>query len=315
MQNPAALFPGQGSQEPGMGRALAEGHKEVMDLWKQAERACKAELREIYWDGDEAAMADTRFLQPALTVVNIGLWTQLAPHVQPLAAAGHSLGEFSALAAAQVLPVGEILELVTLRGQLMANADPEGKGAMAAVLKLPQAEVEELVREAAEESGKMIVLANLNSPQQFVISGEREAVERLTAMVQERKARAIPLKVSGAFHSPLMAETARELAKAMDKLHWSRARFPVVCNATATAETEVEALRAALEVQATSKVRWIETMRVLWEIGSRTFVEIGPKNVLSKLAKPNLEWTDEAYETAKVDSPEHIEAIKASAQL
>ena len=285
------LFPGQGSQEPGMGRDLAEADGAVMDLWKKAERISGLALREIYWGGDDKSMAATRHLQPALTVVNLALWSRLSGKVTPMAVAGHSLGEYSALAAAGVLSMDAVLELVSLRGRLMAESDPDGRGAMAAVVKLTLPEVEECVARAAKESGKILVVANYNTPGQIVVSGDKDAVDFLQVIAKEAKGRALSLPVSGAFHSPLMEEPARELVKALgllSKSEWNTARFPVYSNATAKPETDAGALKKALERQMTSSVRWIETIRAQWDNGARTFVECGPKGVLGKMVDPIL---------------------------
>ena len=150
----AVLFPGQGSQEPGMGRDVAEASKEAMELWKKAEQISGLPLRAVYWESDDAAlMADTKHLQPALTVVNVTLWQALSGKLSPACAAGHSLGEYSALAAAGALSPESTLELVSLRGKLMADADPDGKGGMAAILKLNREAVNEIAKAAAEAVG------------------------------------------------------------------------------------------------------------------------------------------------------------------
>lgn len=288
----ALLFPGQGSQEPGMGRDLAEADREIMDLWKKAERISGIGLREIYWDGDETAMADTRNLQPALTIANIAFWTRLAPRLSPTAVAGHSLGEYSALYAAGVLPLKAVLELVSLRGRLMRDADPTGAGAMAAIVKLSLEQVEACVAAARQASGELILVANYNTPGQFVVSGTRAAVAAVQAEAKAAKGRAITLAVSGAFHSPLMAEAAAELGKAIDGIAdsaWNKARFPVYCNAAPQAESAPEAIRGLLTRQMTSSVYWIDTITRQWDDGCRAFVECGPKGVLSKMVGPILQ--------------------------
>jgi [acyl-carrier-protein] S-malonyltransferase len=286
----ALLFPGQGSQEQGMGRDLAEAHPEAMALWKKAEAASALPLREIYWDGDEKDMAATRSLQPALTVVNLSLWLRLASRA-PAATAGHSLGEYSALAAAGVLSPETVLDLVSLRGRLMAECDPDGQGAMAALIRLDRSQAEACVAEARARCGKDLVLANYNTPGQFVASGHKEALGLLPALAREAGGRVLPLAVSGAFHSPLMEEASRELNHALNKVgkgEWRTARFPVYSNVTARPETDASALKAALERQMTSPVYWIDTIRAQWNQGIRAFVECGPKQVLTRMIDPIL---------------------------
>jgi [acyl-carrier-protein] S-malonyltransferase len=286
----ALLFPGQGSQERGMGRDLAEAHPEAMALWKKAEAASSLPLREIYWDGDEGDMARNRSLQPAITAVNLSLWLRLAPSCAA-AAAGHSLGEYSALAAAGVLSLETVLGLVALRGRLMAECDPDGQGAMAALLRLDRSRAEACVAEARARCGKDLVMANYNTPGQFVASGHKEAIRLLPSLAREAGGRVLPLAVSGAFHSPLMAEASRELNRALDKLgkgEWRTARFPVYSNASARPETDALALKAALERQMTSPVHWIDTIRAQWNQGVRAFVECGPKQVLTRMIDPIL---------------------------
>ncbi|MBQ9453972.1 MAG: ACP S-malonyltransferase [Desulfovibrio sp.] len=283
MKQTILLFPGQGSQLPGMGRDVAEAMPDAMALWKRAEHISGLPLREIFWDGDEQAMSDTRALQPALTVVNLSLWNALAGRVHPCGTAGHSLGEFCSLAAANVLSPDTVLELTTLRGRLMAEADPEGKGAMAAILKLDLSAVEALVDEASASTGELLRIANYNTPGQFVVSGTKTAVAEAGRLAKERKGRAVELKVSGAFHSPMMAEANRELAPLLRKAVWNRPKFPVYCNAHGLALNDGESIREAVLVQMTSSVQWIDTLRHQYTDGARYWLELGPKAVLGKM--------------------------------
>ena len=310
----AILFPGQGSQESGMGRDLAESSCEAMDAWKQAERASGLELRAIYWEGDDKAMADTRALQPALTVVNINLWRVLSAKISPVATAGHSLGEYSSLVAAGVLPFGSALELVALRGRLMAEVDPEGKGTMAAILKLSLEDAESAVREVASSTGEMIGIANYNTPGQFVASGTKAAICALQDAVKTYKGRALPLPVSGAFHSPLMLEASIEMSKALEKTSWSHAKFPVYPNVTGKGTTDWQELKKRLLEQMTSSVRWIDTISNQWRDATRHFVECGPKGVLSKMVKPILDVypavpAPDSYTVATVANREQAESL------
>ena len=308
----AVLFPGQGSQEKGMGRALAETSAEAAELWLMAEKASGLPLREIYWDGDDAAMADTRCLQPAMTAVTLGLWFHLKSKLSPLAGfAGHSLGEYAALAASGMLEVPAVFELTSLRGRLMAEADG-GDGKMAAVLKLSLDDIEDVVREAARATGQVLLIANYNSPGQFVISGAAPAVEAAGVLVKERKGRAVPLAVSGAFHSPLMAEPAAELEKVLRR---SGLRAPVVApvfhNVTGAPEPDGAKALELMCRQMTSQVRWIDTIAGLWQAGARTFVELGPKGVLTKLLAANLKEAGEPYTALAVASPADAAALEA----
>lgn len=282
----ALLFPGQGSQEPGMGRDLAEQNTDIMALWKKAEQISGLALREIYWDGDEAAMAQTANLQPALTTVNISYWYALSGKIQPGCTAGHSLGELSSLVAAGVLPFDDILALATLRGQLMSQADPDGKGAMAALVKIDLQTVQSVVEATVKQTGEMLVVANYNTPAQYVVSGSKTAIEAVAEQVKAVKGRAVPLAVSGAFHSPLMADAAAEFSKAVNAVaagKWNNARFPVYSNASAAPATDRDIIKDLFIKQMTSSVFWIDTIQNQWKSGVRRFVECGPKQVLSKM--------------------------------
>lgn len=306
----AAIFPGQGSQEPGMGRDIAEHWPEAMELWKKAEAVAQAPLREIYWEGDGEAMAETRYLQPALTVTNLTVWGQVRSRTPVACVAGHSLGEFAALAAAEVLSAEAVLELVTVRGRLMAEAGQGQDGAMAAVLKLQKSQVEELVNTVAEETGQELRIANYNAPTQLVVSGRRSAVERLGQLAKEHKGRAVPLPVSGAFHSPLMQGAAQELAGYMQRLHWREAKLPVYLNVTAQAEQSSETIHSTMSEQMISSVRWSQTIAAQWHDGIRFWLELGPKQVLKKLLAPNLKGQSEDWGALSVGSLPDMAALE-----
>ncbi len=308
----AVLFPGQGSQEKGMGRALAETAAEAAELWRLAEKASGLPLREIYWEGDEAAMADTRALQPAMTAATLGLWFHLRAKLSPIVGfAGHSLGEYAALAASGMIEPAAVLELTSLRGRLMAEA-AGGDGRMAAVLKLTLDDIEDVVRTAREATGRLLVVANYNSPGQYVLSGEAAAVTAAADLVKERKGRAVPLAVSGAFHSPMMAEPAAELEKALRKAGLRAPSVaPVFFNVTGAAEPAADKALDLMCRQMTSQVRWIDTVANLWKAGARTFVELGPKGVLTKLLAANLKDAGEPYTGLSVADPAGAAALEA----
>lgn len=315
MNTLAVIFSGQGSQEPGMGRALAEKNSDIMQLWKNAEKSSGLDLRNIYWDGDEAEQAKTQNLQPALTAVTLGLWMYAAPHLKPQCAAGHSLGEYSAAAACGSISPAKTLELVALRGRLMAQADPDGKGAMAAVVKLKLPEVRELVQKAADDSGKFIHIANFNTPGQYVVSGYKEAVTKIAELAKEAKGRAITLPVSGAFHSPLMQEASVELSKVLDKVNFAKPGFAVWSNSLAQPVTDADSLKAALKSQMTGPVRWIETVSGQWQAGVRQWLEFGPKEVLGKMVKPILSEAgvaDDAYTVLAAGNQEAVDGVLAA---
>jgi [acyl-carrier-protein] S-malonyltransferase len=294
MTKTGILFPGQGSQEKGMGRDVAEADSAALDLWKLAERESGLALREIYWDGEPADMADTRALQPALTVVNLTLWMAVKDKLSPAATAGHSLGEFASLGSSGALGVEDCVRAVTLRGRLMAESGGAGHG-MAAVVKLAQDQVEEIVAQAVDQSGKELRIANYNTPAQFVISGEAEALDAAEILVKAAKGRAIRLAVSGAFHSPLIQEAADEFAAFLDTLAWKAPAFPVFHNATALPEADATSIKSVMQRQMTSSVLWIQTMQAMWAAGVREFIEVGPKGVLFKMLKANLGSEEEKW--------------------
>lgn len=310
LDRPALLFAGQGSQSAGMGRDIAESDPDAMALWLFAEKASGLPLREIYWEGEESAMSDTRALQPALTVFNYTLWNEIRKRtaIKPLAAAGHSLGEFSALAAAGAISPHRAVELTALRGRLMADADPEGTGAMAAILKLGESEVGEIVEKAAAESGELLVVANFNTPVQLVVSGTRKAVDLASKKAKALKGRAVPLAVSGAFHSPLMKDANAEFALALAKTEWRDPDFPVFCNVNAIPATSAESAMLSLMSQMVSSVLWVDLIRNLYLAGARWWLEISPRAVLCKMVNPNLALIADEQTDMRI---EHLNSLSA----
>lgn len=312
----AILFPGQGSQASGMGRRLAEASSDIMALWKKAEAISGIPLREIYWESEDGTlMAETRNLQPAITVVNLALWMSVSGRLRPVCAAGHSLGEFSALAAAGVLGVDKVLELVSLRGQLMADVDPEHIGTMCAVIRLSQEQVEAAAKEVSESTGKLVRVANKNTPLQFVLSGHREAVEAAAEKLKAENPRAkgFPLAVSGAFHTPMMAEASAEFAKLLDRQDWHDAAFPVYSNINGEALREASLLHNAMRRQMTSSVCWIDTISNQWRDGVRRWVEFGPQGVLTRMVRPILVAAgaaDGSYTMVHIPNKDAVDAFE-----
>ncbi len=312
----AILFPGQGSQAAGMGRCLAEASSDVMDIWKKAERLSDLPLREIYWESNDVSlMAETRNLQPAITVVNLSLWLSVSDRLSPVCTAGHSLGEFSSLAAARVLDIDHVLELVSVRGRLMADADPEHVGVMCAMIRLSLEQVEVVAREVSERTGKLVRVANKNTPLQVVLSGHRDAVEEAAELLKRDNPRikGFPLAVSGAFHTPMMAEASAEFAKLLDRQEWRDASFPIYFNINGAPLTEAEAIHTAVRRQMTSPVCWVDTITRQWKDGVRRWVEFGPQGVLTRMVRPILvaaNAEDGSYTTVHIPNMEAVKAFE-----
>ena len=300
------MFPGQGSQERGMGRDVAEAYTEVMDLWKKGEKMANAPLREIYWEGDEQAMTETSYQQPALVLTSLGLWKVLSSRIRPKFFAGHSVGEYTALIAAGVLNQDQALELVSLRGRLMSEAGQIAAGKMAAIMRLSQEKVQELVDQASELTGETLLIANYNTPFQLVVSGAENAVDKVVELAKQNKGKPVSLPVSGAFHSPLMKEAAQELALRMEKMQWHSPHTPVHLNVTAREESNVDNLLTTMQKQMISPVYWTQLILDQWEKDVCKWWEIGPKKVLTNLVKNILRESQEPWEVKTVGSLEDI---------
>jgi [acyl-carrier-protein] S-malonyltransferase len=285
----AFVFPGQGSQAVGMGKALAEAYPPARETFAEADSILGFPLSKLCWEGPEAELGETLNTQPALLTHSVAAWRVLMRELggfQPLCAAGHSLGEFSALVAAGALQFADAVRLTRERGRVMAEAGRAAPGGMAAVLNLDPEALAAVCAQAARESGGVVQLANDNSPGQVVISGGIQALERAMTLAQERGAkRVIRLNVSIASHSPLMAEAARSFAAAVDSTPWSDPRLPVIGNTSARALRTADEIRAEIKAQLTTSVRWVDSVRTMTGMGASVFVEIGTRDVLTGLLK------------------------------
>jgi [acyl-carrier-protein] S-malonyltransferase len=287
MPNVVLLFPGQGSQTPGMGKDLAERFPAACEVFLAADAAIGAPLSGLCFVGPADELTRTHNAQPALLAHGAAVWAIVREAVEEhvVAAAGHSLGEFTAYHAADALSLPEAVRLVRRRGELMFEAGERRPGTMAAILGNPSVPIERLCEQATAQAG-LVVPANFNAPGQVVVSGERAGVERLMALAKEAGAKPIPLNVSGAFHSPLMADAAAGLEQALDLAHFGDPRFPVYANVNAQPVQSAALARRLLVEQLSAPVQWareLEHIAVLHP--DALYVEMGPGSVLKGLAK------------------------------
>jgi [acyl-carrier-protein] S-malonyltransferase len=281
----ALLFPGQGSQHPGMGRALVEAYPEARAAFDEANEALGFDLRATCFDGTAEELARTEITQPAILTASVAAWRVLAARgLHASAAAGHSLGEYTAHVAAGTLPFRAAVRCVRERGRFMQEAVPEGVGAMAAILGLAGGEVERVCHESAGTD--VVAPANWNGPDQVVIAGHAAAVERAMARALEAGARrAVRLPVSAPFHCALMRPAAERLAGVLETIAFGRPAFAVYANVDARPLVDGTAARAALVRQVAAPVRWHELVLAMIADGCDTFVEIGPGRVLAGLVR------------------------------
>ncbi len=279
------LFPGQGSQSVGMGQELCDAYPLARETYEEADAVLGFSLSEVSFRGPEEVLKETRNTQPAIFVHSIAAFRVLSEAgLKPAMAAGHSLGEYSALTAAGALAFEEALPLVRKRGELMYEAGVKRPGTMAAILGLSREQVERLCDEVS--SAGVVQPANLNSANQIVISGEIAAVEEAVRIAPDRGAKkVVKLPVSGAFHSPLMQSASEGLSAILENVGIDRASFPVVANFSAVAVLEPEEIRRNLADQVLGAVRWQESMACMLSSGIKHFVEVGPGNVLKGLMR------------------------------
>ncbi len=292
----AYVFPGQGSQFVGMGAALAAVRPVVKGYFQRADEVLGFSLSQLCWHGPEAELNDTLNTQPAIFTHSLAVFhmVQLSNEVEPPAyMAGHSLGELSALCAADALTFEDGLRLVRERGRLMKEAGELAPGSMAAVIGLDAATLHAVCAQASAEHTPGVVVANDNAPGQIVISGGKAAVARASELAKAAGAkRVIPLNVSIASHSPLMECIRAAFSAAVERTPIRPARVPIIANTTAQPITHPDDIRAELAAQLTAPVRWVESVRFMHAQGVTRFVEMGPKDVLCGLIKRTLEGVE-----------------------
>ena len=304
----AFVFPGQGSQQVGMLRELADRYSVVRTTFDEASDALDFDLWKLTQEGSAEALNATATTQPALLTASVAIWRvwQELEGPRPVVMAGHSLGEYSAMVAAGALGFADGVRLVRLRGEYMQAAVAEGDGAMAAILGLDDDKVEAICAEAAQ--GDVVSAVNYNSPGQVVIAGAKAAVERAMALCSEAGAkRAIPLPVSVPSHCALMKPAAEKLAAAIEGVALKATRYPVIQNVDAEAHTDVETMKARLVEQLYSPVRWSTSVSRMADQGVTTLVECGPGKVLTGLAKR----IDRRLKGVAVNDPDSLSAALA----
>jgi [acyl-carrier-protein] S-malonyltransferase len=292
----ALLFPGQGSQSVGMGLEHYKSKPKFRSIVDEADEILGYSLSEIMFEGPSEELVQTKYTQPAIFTHSYALFQIL--DLEPDVVAGHSLGEFSALAAAGSIDFNDALELVSLRGHKMQEAGHENPGTMAAIIGMDDETVDEICEQAANEIGKPVVPANYNCPGQLVISGDVDAVHKAIDIAKEKGCRlAKILPVSGAFHSPLMKPAFEALQAKLESTKFMRPRCKVYSNYTAEASRDETVLKENVLLQLVNPVRWTQTLLNMEKYGIDTFVEIGPGNVLQGLVKRTLKDVNiEGYE-------------------
>jgi [acyl-carrier-protein] S-malonyltransferase len=304
----AMIFPGQGSQSPGMGKELAENFPVARQVFEEADDALGFSISRLCFEGPAEELQLTENTQPAILTVSVAAFRamQEAGIDAPAFVAGHSLGEYSALVAAGALQLSDAVRTVRARGRYMQEAVPVGTGAMAAIIGGELSDIERVCEEA--RNGQVCSVANINSPNQLVIAGNTEAVDRAIELSKGVAKRVIKLNVSAPFHCALMKPAQDMLAPDLAELAFNEPAMPVVTNFDARATTAPEELRDALVRQVSAPVRWVESMRLLILQGVETFVEVGPGKVLSGL----MRQISREVKTLNVEDAASLESTKTA---
>ena len=286
MKNIAVIFPGQGSQYVGMAQDLYNAYPRVKELYSRAGEILKYDLGKICFEGPQDTLVQTMYTQPAIFVHSIALWSLICEDkkLEPDFLAGHSLGEYSALTAAGVFSFEDGVFAVKQRSSLMQQACDKTKGTMAAIIGLSRDEVENICREVSSKG--IVQAANFNSEEQIAISGEVSAVESALELAKQRNAkRAMVLQVGGAFHSPLMNSAKEGMIEILNGIKINPARIPVVSNVSAKPMNAPDEIKEALIQQIVKPVLWYDSMKYIYQRGTKSFLEIGPGKVLQGLIK------------------------------
>ncbi|MBI3940228.1 MAG: ACP S-malonyltransferase [Acidobacteria bacterium] len=307
MNSTAFIFPGQGSQTVGMGKGLAERFPEASETFAQADEILGLSLSRLCFEGPAGELNLTANTQPALLTCSVATLRVLqASGVRPALVAGHSLGEYSALVAAQALDFADALRITRKRGEWMQEAAPVGAGSMAAILGLPESEVAAI---CASVRNFIVAPANFNSPGQTVIAGHRQGVEQASQIALERGAlKAIPLQVSAPFHCPLMEPAEKRLAELLRQVPFRDLGTPLVCNVDARAVKSGEEARDCLIRQVSRPVKWLQSIELMVELGISEFVEVGPGKILSGLVRRIARRA----KTASVEDVASLESLLAA---
>lgn len=306
--NIGIVFPGQGSQYVGMGKSLIDTYAIARQTFEEADERLGFSLTRLCLEGPEDELRLTYYTQPALLTASIAAYRVLQHHVDihPVVAAGHSLGEYSAIVAVGAMSFADAVNVVHLRGKYMDEAVPAGEGAMAAVLGMAEEDLMSVCRSAAQETAEAAELANINCPGQIVISGTTRAVSKACEIAKASGAkRAIMLNVSGPFHSSLMKQAAERLGQLLDETAISPASIPVVANVDGNAYTDAFSMREALKRQLYSPVRWIDDVVAMKTTGVDLILEFGPGTVLSGLIRK----IDKGIQTAHVEDDSTLQEV------
>ncbi len=297
----AFVFPGQGSQFVGMGKDFTENYSEARAIFQEADESLECALSDLCFNGPEEELKLTINTQPAILTTSIAILKLVEQEgITADFVAGHSLGEYSALVAAESLSFQDAVRIVRQRGAFMQEAVPPGEGTMAAIMGLSKEKVEEICQKASAQG--IVEPANYNSPVQIVVAGAVKGVEKAVEIAKEEGAkRTVMLPVSGPFHSSLLKPASLRLKEVLDKINIVPAKIPVVANITAEQETEPELIRKNLIDQVSGAVRWQQSVEKLQSLGVKRYIEIGPGKVLSGLIK-KVDKTAEIYNIGDVDS-------------